>query len=262
MLFYRVMLLPVCRKVSLNLAFAYVIACVPAHGLMLQAQVEHSERLQPVSNALAPGEVYDPRNLPTLPDSSAANHWYKVPRWLAGKWHKDSQTDYYRYDYTAKQTDTTTRVTEARGDGIWGTQIDDQGQIWQFNPAPFVTTLDGGDQTVVQIVTISEPVEDTDQYFVRRSVDTQIKVDKASNVIKAVESGEQITAYVAEENGLIKRESSSKVFDRFGQPLVLGKSFSYEKRIADFAPQDNYQGKDLRAMFQEFLGNLKKASTQ
>jgi hypothetical protein len=256
------MLLQTCRKVTVNLALAYIIACVPAHGLMLQAQVEHSERLQPISNALAPGQVFDPRNLPAMPDSTAANHWYKVPKWLVGKWHKDNQTDYYRYDYTAKQTDTTTRVTEARGDGTWGTQIDDQGQVWQYNPAPFVTTLDAGDQTVIQIVTTSEPIEDTDQYFVRRSVDTQLRVDKTTNVIKATESGEQITAYVAEEPGLIKRESSSKVFDRFGQPMVLGKSFSYEKRIADFAPQDNYQGKDLHAMFQEFIAASKKVSAR
>ena len=170
-----------------------------------------------------------------------------------GCWHKDTQTDYYRYNYATRQTDITTRVEEAKSDGIWGTQIDDQGQIWQFDTAPFVTSVDAGEQIVLQIVKTSEPVEVSDSHFVRRTVDTQVRIDKATNTISSVETGEQFSSYLPESEGLIKRESSSKVFDRFGQAVVLGKSFSYEQKTEAFVPQNFYQGQDLRPLLNNSL---------
>ncbi|MFN8552112.1 MAG: hypothetical protein U0103_11525 [Candidatus Obscuribacterales bacterium] len=46
--------------------------------------------------------------------------------------------------------------------------------------------------------------------------------------------------------GLIKRETSAKVFDTQGQPILLGKSFAYENRVSGFTPQDTYKGKDMK----------------
>jgi hypothetical protein len=185
-----------------------------------------------------------------------------VPGWLAGKWHKDSQTDYYQFDYRSGTTDVTTRVMEAKADAIWGTQQDRQGQIWQFDPAPFVTTVDAGDQLVVQIVRLSEPVEDTPTHFVRRSVDVQIRVDKATNVIKSVQAAEEFTTYLPEGAGLVKRECSAKVFDHAGQPVALAKSFSYEKQMDGFEPQISYKDKDLRPLFARFLQELSQKTDQ
>lgn len=226
---------------------------LPADSVMLKGEVEHSDKLEPVNASLAPGSVFDEKNLGPLPDPTEANRWYKVPIWLAGTWHKDSQTDYYRYNFVDKTTDIATHVVEARSDGRWGTQQDQQGQVWQFDPAPFITRVDSGEDVVVQLVSRSDPLESSDQQFIRRSIDTQLHVDKQTNVIKSVECGEIITNYLPENDGLVKRETSSKVFDRFGQPMVLGKSFMYEKRIAPFSPQDQYQGKDMRELFKQFL---------
>jgi hypothetical protein len=241
------------RRVWLVLLLMCAGIYLPADSIVLKGQIEHSDKLEPVNQALAPGAVFDEKNLGPLPDPTEANRWYKVPGWLAGSWHKDSQTDYYRYDFVNKSTDIATHVTEARSDGRWGTQQDPQGQVWQFDPAPFVTRVDAGDEMVVQLVSHSDPIDSSDQQFIRRSIDTQVRVDKQTNVIRTVECGEQITSYLPEIEGLVKRESSSKVFDRFGQPMILGKSFSYEKLIAPFAPQDEYKGKDLRELFKQFL---------
>lgn len=247
-------------RISFLLTFVTAIVCaaVPAQSTLLRAEIEHSEHLEAVPAALTPGQEYDSRNLPLMQGTANVNRWYRVPAWLAGTWHKDSQTDFFRYDYRTDKTDTTTRVQEAKSDGIWGTQKDGYDNVWQFDPAPFVTSVDGGEQMVVQLVRVSEPLENSDTAFVRRSIDTQIRVDKATNVIKGVESGEQITTYSLERDGLIKRETSAKVFDREGQPLVLGKSFSYEQRTAPFAPQNYYLGKDMRELFQQFLASSKQ----
>jgi hypothetical protein len=235
---------------------------VPAHALVLEANVEHSDRLAPVNEALAPGQPFDRDNLPSFANNTPSNRWYHVPGWLVGKWHKDTQTDYYQYDYRSGATDVNTKILEAKADATWGTQADPRGQIWQFDPAPYVTTVDAGDQLVVQIVRLSEPVDEAATHFVRRSVDVQIRVDKATNIIKSVQAAEEITVYLPEGNGLVKRECSAKVSDRFGQPVLLAKSFSYERQVAGFVPEAVYKDRELRPLFEQFLQDLSQKGAQ
>jgi hypothetical protein len=227
------------------------LICPSSHGKLLVGEIQHAERLSPVEPSLSPGAVYDPRNLPGQAPNSI--RFFRIPQWLAGTWHKDWQTDYYRYNFVTKQTDITTRTETARSDGTWGTQADKDGNVWQYDGTPFQTTVDSGSEYVVELVRSSEPVESSGAYFIRRSVDTQIRVDKATNQIKSVESGEQLTTYLPEQDGLVKRETSAKVFDQSGQPVLLGKSFCYETRIRTFAPQDTFQGKDMKSLFAEFM---------
>ena len=221
-----------------------------ANAKKLVGEIQHSDSLQPVDAALTPGQIYDPSKAP-FPDKHV-NNWYKIPPWLAGTWQKESQTDFYRFNYQTGETDTTTRVIPAKSSGTWGTQIDEKGNIWQFDPAPFTATVDSGDNYVVQLVSISDPVEVSDDRLIRRSIDTQIRVQKSDNMITAVEKGEQLTTYLPQSDGLLKRESSAKVFDKSGKPVLLGRSFSYETRINAFSPQDIYKGKDMKMLFQLF----------
>jgi hypothetical protein len=233
-------------------SFSAAMVIPGASAKTLVGEIDHSETLQPLDPSIAVGEIFAPSKLPTI-DNQPSNKWYRIPDWLAGTWHKDSQTDFYRYNYKTNTTDTTTRTEPAKATGTWGTQQDEKGTIWQFDPAPFTATVDSGDDFVVQMVRISEPVDVSDRKFVRRSIDTQIRVSKVNGVIKSVESGEQITTYRPEGENLIKRETSAKVFDPEGQPILLGKSFAYENRVSAFAPQNNYKGKDMKKLFQEFL---------
>lgn len=239
------------KSLTLSLCLTALVASA-SQAKTLVGEIDHSETLQPLDPSIAVGEIFAPSKLPTI-DNAPGNKWYRIPSWLAGTWHKDSQTDYYRYSYKTNATDTTTRTEPAKATGTWGTQQDDKGQIWQFDPAPFTATVDSGDDFVVQMVRISEPIDVSEKKFVRRSIDTQIRVAKANGVIKSVESGEQITTYRPEGDGLIKRETSAKVFDKEGQPVLLGKSFAYENRVSGFTPQDTYKGKDMKKLFQEFL---------
>jgi hypothetical protein len=235
-----------------------LLSALPMQAKMLLGGVEHSESLHPIEQNLAPGQIFDVSNLPS--QGNGPPKFFKIPPWLAGTWHKESQTDFYRYSYLTKQTDITTRTGPARSDGSWGTQLSDDGTIWQYDACPFNSTVDSGSEFVVQLVRVSEPVEENDKIFVRRSLDTQIRVDKMTGRIRAVESGEQLTTYYPEQDGLVKRESSAKVFDQNGNPLLLGKSFSYETRVATFQPQDSYQGKDVRSMFLQFMKTRKESA--
>lgn len=230
----------------------YCVFGVPCEGRLLTGEIEHADVVPPIEGKLRPGDIFDRGNLPAK-TGRGVNDWYRIPSWLAGRWHKEVQTDYYRFNYLTNDTDTSTRVHKASSDGTWGTQKDNQGNIWQFDPAPYSDVVDAGDETVVQIVRLCEPIESTVDRFVKRSIDTQLRVDKATGKIKSVETGEQITVITPQSDVLIKRETSSKVFDHTGKPLLKGKSFAYENRLAPFTPQNFYRGQDMRQLFQEFL---------
>src|SRR5262249_29648019 len=153
-----------------------------------------------------------------------------IPTWLSGSWHKETQTDYFRYNYLDNTADHTPRVQRAVSDGVWGTQQDSKGNVWQFDPVPYSDIVDGGEDTIVQIIRAVEPLEISDQRFVRRSINTQLRVDRASGKIKSAETGEQITVFTPESDVLLKRQTSSKVFDHTGKALLRGKSLAYETR--------------------------------
>jgi hypothetical protein len=219
---------------------------------MLTGEIEHSDQIAPIESNLRPGDIFNRNNLPAKAGASL-NDWYRIPTWLGGTWHKEVQTDYYRYNYLTSSTDTSTHVQKASSDGRWGTLKDPQGNLWQFDPAPYSDIVDAGEETVVQIVRVSEPLESSADRFVKRSIDTQLRVDKVTGKIKSVESGEQITVFTPQSDVLIKRETSSKVFDHTGKAILRGKSFAYENRLGPFEPQNYYRGQDMRQLFQQFL---------
>jgi hypothetical protein len=221
-------------------------------GKTLKAEINHSDVADPVEAKLLPGQLFDAANLP--PGSAGdSNNWYKIPKWLAGTWHKDSQTNAYQYNYLTRQEDSTQRTVIAKGNGIWGTQTDAQGEIWEFNPAPYVDTVDGGTDTIVQLIRSSEPLEVSSERFVKNTLDTQLRVDKATGKIKTVQTAEQISTYTIDSPGVLKRETSSKVFGQDGKPLMLARSIAYENKIADYQPRDVINGKNLKSLFQEYI---------
>jgi hypothetical protein len=238
---------PILILIGLVLALA-----APCDARVLTGEVEHRDAVPAIEGTLEPGDIFDRGNLPTHIGRNL-NDWYRIPTWLAGTWHKETQTDYYRFNYLTNTADSSTRVQKASSDGKWGTQMDSQGNVWQFDPAPYSDVVDAGEETVVQIIRLSEPIESTPTRFVKRSIDTQLRVSKATGRIKSVETGEQITIITPQSDVLIKRETSSKVFDHTGKAILLGKSLAYENKLGPFEAQNSYHGQDMRQMFQEFL---------
>lgn len=219
----------------------------------LQVEVSHAEYMPALDKSLAPGQVYEESSLKGAASSSKQNNWYSIPSWLAGTWHKETQTDYYLYNFVTGTTDNRTKTELARSNGTWGTQIDRSGTIWQYNPAPYSDTVDGGTDWIIQNIRTSEPLESNNTRFVKRTVDTQLRVNKGTGRIVSVETGEQITTYTPLMDGTVRRDGSSKVFGTDGRPLMLAKSVTFEQRISDFKPNDNYRGLDMKRLFRDFL---------
>jgi hypothetical protein len=240
---------------SLLLSLLVLILGAGAEATGLNVKIEHHDTVAPVESSLQPGDIFDKKNLPSRVSDQTLNDWYEIPSWLAGKWHKEAQTDYYRYDYLNKTTDDTRYTREARSDGTWGTQQGLAGHIWQYDAVPYCQTVDGANETIYQIVRVSESLECSEERFVKRSIDTQLRVDKSSGRIKTVETGEEITIFTPESDTMLKRKTSSKVFDHMGQPIILGMSLSFETKLGPFERQDYYRGQDTRTLFLEFMKN-------
>jgi hypothetical protein len=221
----------------------------------LHVKVEHREAVAPVESGLEAGEIFDSKKLPEDFTDHTISDWYEIPNWLAGKWHKETQTDYYRYNYLTKVTDNTRYTRQASSDGIWGIQSDLSGHFWQFAAAPFSQYVDTETETIVQIVRLSESLECTGDRFVKRSVDTQLRVNKTTGKITSVETGEEISVFSPESDTMIKRETSSKVFDQTGKPVLLGLSLSFESKIGPFEAQNFYRGQNTRKLFLEYCKN-------
>ncbi len=239
--------------ISITLSLCLLVFAASARATKLNVRVEHLDSVEPVESDLEPGKVFTKKSLPDNNIEAEANNWYEIPKWLAGYWHKESQTDYYRHSYLTGTTDNTRLTREARSDGRWGTQAGLGGQIWQFDGVPYSQTVDADDETIVQIVRMSECLESSEERFVKRSIETQLRVDKLSGKIKTVESGEEITILSPESDTMIKRETSSKVFDQSGKPVLLALSETFETKIGPFEPQNFYHGQDMKKLFQEFM---------
>jgi len=230
----------------------YIFAAAPqVQARLLMGEVQHMESIEPVPDNLRPGNTFSKESIPGL--GYTGNTWYKIPEWLAGIWHKESQTDYFLYNYSSNSMDSSVRKQTAISDGRWGMQKDDSGNVWQYDPLPYTQTIDAGAQSIVQVVRVCEPIELDGRRFAKRSVVTEIRTDKATGKILATQTGELISYFIPQSDNLIKRETSSKVFDSNGQPILLGRSYSYENRLTWFQAQDFYLGKDMRALFKQFL---------
>jgi len=241
--------------VALTVSVLFGLAAT-VDGKVLKAEINHSDVADPVEAKLLPGEMFDAANLP--PGATGdQNNWYKIPKWLAGTWHKDSQTNSYQYNYVTGQEDNTAHTVMAKGNGVWGTQTDALGEIWEFNPAPYVDTVDGDSDTIIQLIRSSEPLEVSADRFVKNTLDTQLRVDKTTRRIKTVQTAEQISTYTIDSPGVLKRETSSKVFDHTGKPLMLARSIAFESKIAEYQPRDMINGKNLKSLFQEYIDQNK-----
>jgi hypothetical protein len=53
----------------------------------------------------------------------------------------------------------------------------------------------------------------------------------------------------------IRRDASVKTFDQNGSPLSLSTNYTLAKRVAPFHSVDTYNGKDMKAMFRNYLND-------
>ena len=147
----------------------------PRVSPLLIGGVEHSEFLSVVDKKFRPGKLLLESQLPKF-DKPTNGRWYRIPNWMAGRsWSSEKQTMFYRENCKTGEIDTSQRTMTYRGTETFGWQRDANGDIWQYDSAPFVKRLEEEGAYRVQITVESdEPISCEDNKFVWRSKSTQI----------------------------------------------------------------------------------------
>lgn len=223
----------------------------PGH-LLLTGGVQHSDSLPSFDEHYRPGNQYVP--LEGRVEQRKTGLWYKIPPWMAAHiWHSETRTEFYWEDLKTGQIKERLYTITARADQSQGWQTDAKGDVWQYSAVPFVTRTEGDDDYTIHFVTVMEPVELSENRFVKRSRATQIEVGKRDNIIRKVEQDEQIHVFSPISDGVLRCEDSSKVFDIDGNPIRLEKAYEIQVRMKSYSPVDNVRGMDVRSSFQAYL---------
>jgi hypothetical protein len=237
---------------------------VQSQPLVLQGGIEHSERLQPVAPELQAGAIYNEQALPPIEPN---NDWYWIPYWYSGLKHVDTETVLQDYDFNTGNVIRPDRVILNRQDLAIGFQADRNGQVWEFKRAPYRTTVEGDKVLSVMMVRNRDPLAVSQERVVVRLIQTCLTVDKYSRQIMKSEQTEQLNTYVPSAPGVMNLQSSIKSFGPDGAPLVEEQSSRVVVDRAPFQPIDNYEGRDMRSLFSQFMmshgyGNLLPDSLQ
>jgi len=243
---------------------ALTIVCLtmlPCTAKMLEGKVEHAVTLPPTEASLRPGNRFHEGEA-IAGSAFARNHWFRIPNWLAGNWHYDERTTVYQYDYATGRT--TARPTKAVdiATRTFGHQMDPKGNVWQFDQTPYTVESEGDDaiaytlrQHYLPIIVQGEDPSNAPTFTVK-ILANQLRVDKLTNEIKNSTMVESIQRFSLEKDGTVRLEYSEKIFDVNGHPDMLRNGYIIDKKVANFAPTDELQGKDLKTLFEDFFAKL------
>jgi hypothetical protein len=221
----------------------------------LQGTVEdHDESLPPVEENFRVGTKFDDAKLIGLtPD----NVWIHIPDWLGGKWHGETQTINYMYDYKSGMSSSMERVMKGVSDIVYGMQQSKDGQIWTFAKIPKLEKQETDFGYAYLYALREDLVSYSDAKLVIKFFYYEIRTDNR-NKIMSVERVSSINNYTQLDDGLVRLKASLKSFDADGQPKLLQTSEKVLKQTAPYQEIDNYEGLDLKPLFAEFMKKIGK----
>jgi len=155
----------------------------------------------------------------------------EVPFWLAGEWLRSETNESSRIELPSGKYLKAVGVQKAVADDVFGTYKDTAGRVWMVVPLRNRGSVDRGfaiDRHQVNKYELILTGKTTALVKVQASHSV---VDKKTNrVIKAYQD-EELNQYSLVRDGLVKTDSSVKVFDENGNPKLLTHAVSMEKRV-------------------------------
>ncbi|MBX9724289.1 MAG: hypothetical protein K2X81_22965 [Candidatus Obscuribacterales bacterium] len=219
-------------------------------SFVLQGGVEHSEKLAPVEKSFRHGaKIIEEKPV----NDESGNHWYMLPGWAVGSWTSTKSTRTYARDLRSgqEQLSPETRVTKMAFS--WGFQQDNEGHVWEFAKEPYVLTLDSPEHKVVKRILKRDFAVANDSRIVLKMLTENIVVDKSSDRIKRTLQVENIQSCVPSAHECMSCTASYKIFDELGKPIEIGKELNTARRVAPFKSVDEYEGKNMRQLFADFM---------
>lgn len=185
----------------------------------LQASVIHSDKLPPLPYGVSVGNTFDKSVLPD-PYSYPENAWYEIPEWMAGRVACRSTVLYYKYDYTKKEETHPNEEGEGYYGRFRGMFKDADGKIWQRSYGSDYSITDEGKYKIYKIENEIVGVINSDKEYSECSTGQLVYIDRANNKIAGIQRYERIRTYFLKPSDVIVKESSDKLFDGDGEPLL------------------------------------------
>jgi len=155
----------------------------------------------------------------------------EVPFWLAGEWLRSETNESSRIELPSGKYLKAVGVQKAVADDVFGTYKDKDGRVWMVVPLRNRGSVDRGFAIDRHQVNKYELILTGKTSALVKVQASHSVVDKKTNrVIKAYQD-EELNQYSLVRDGLVKTDSSVKVFDENGNPKLLTHAISLEKRV-------------------------------
>ncbi len=158
----------------------------------------------------------------------------KVPHWLAGTWERRETNETSRFDLINKKPLKAVGRQAARVVDVFGTTKDKSGQIFMNVPLSATGSVDRGGFIDYHRVLAYQLIETGKNSCLVKVQARHSVVDKASRRVVQSYQDEELNSYKLVAPGLLRTDSSVKVFDEKGSPILLTKAISNERRIKGF----------------------------
>ena len=214
----------------------------------IEGKVEHVERLPAVDQKFTPGVQFD-QNIELSPN----NFWVKIPNWLAGSWSAREETAVLFQDFRSGRSRNQQETFKAKQDFTYGQQIDRSGQIWHYVGVPYTSKTVHTNAEEIHEVKEKQFLKANDDEVEFRAVATVMLIDNISSRIQRTYQQESLTDYQPISSDRMSMSASTKVFDSAGRPQTLQKNEAIIKRYKHFQKINEKDGKDLKALFREFM---------
>lgn len=155
----------------------------------------------------------------------------KVPHWLSGSWLRTDSTETSRSELPSGKKLKPVGKQSARVVDVFGTYKDKKGLVWMVMPLGNTGMVDRGVAMDCHKVKKYSIVETGKTSCLIKVQATHFVVDKRTGRVLSAYQDEELNSYRLVGNGLVRTDSSVKVFDELGTAKLLTRAYSTQKRI-------------------------------
>lgn len=155
----------------------------------------------------------------------------KVPFWLAGHWQRTETNELSRKELPSGKELKPVGKQVARVTDVFGTYKDRRGNVFMIVPLGAAGAVDRGFAVDYHRVKKYEMILDgKNSAVIKVQASHRVVSKKDKSVIEAYQD-EELNRYTLIRDGLVKNDSSVKVFDQLGQPKLITRAVSTERRV-------------------------------
>lgn len=155
----------------------------------------------------------------------------KVPFWLAGQWQRTETNELSRKELPSGKALKAVGKQVARVTDVFGTYKDRRGNVFMIVPLGASGAVDRGFAVDYHRVKKYEMILDgNNSAVIKVQASHQVVSKKDKRVVEAYQD-EELNRYTLINDGLVKNDSSVKVFDQLGQPKLITRAVSTERRV-------------------------------